>query len=357
MREKGKSLILIYLATLFLVFVPAVTVRSAATPNVYINPPTVIDDTRTPGQKFTVTVRIANVTDMWSFRVDLGWASPILNVTDNTGTPGTVEGVTEGSFLQTGGDTTFVANLDQAEGTLSVSCSLRSGGTWQSGNGILFSVEFTVEQYGATVLGIYYSRIQVKGPPPQYLPVPADHTSDNGFFSNVLSPNYDIAVTNVQPSKTVVCQGYSVEVNVTIQNQGNILQGFAVTVNYDSNSVGTKIACLSIGASANLSFTWDTTTVVAKGLYTMGAEASVAPGETDTGDNSYTNGSVRVTMVGDIAPEWNLVDIVDIVTVAIVFGKQKGEPGYNPNADINGDGLIDIVDIVIIAIHFGETEP
>jgi hypothetical protein len=356
MREKGKSLILIYLATLFLIFAPALTVRSAETPKVYVEPPIIIDNTKTPGQNFTITVRIANVTEMWSFRVDLGWGFPILDVADNPGTPGNVEGVTEGSFLQTGGDTTFVANLDQSEGTLSVSCSLRSGGTWQSGNGILFSVKFTVEQIGATVLGVLYSRIQVKGPPPQYFPVPIDHDSENGFFSNVIGANYDAAITNVTPLKTVVCQGYPAEVNVTVQNQGNINQSFAVTVNYDLTLFGTKIAALSIGASTNLTFTWDTTGL-AKGLYTMGAEASIAPGETDTGDNSYIDGSVRVTMVGDIAAEWNLIDIVDVVTAAIVFGNQKGEPGYNPNADINGDGLIDIVDIVIIAIHFGESEP
>lgn len=356
MRGKGKTLLLIYLATLFLFFAPLATVRSVATPNVYVDPPTVIDNTRTPGQNFAVTVRIADITDMWSFRVDLGWGSPILDVVDNPGTPGTVEGVTEGSFLQAGGDTTFVASLDQAEGTLSVSCSLRSGGTWQSGNGILFSVTFTVEQIGATVLAIYYSRIQVKGPPPQYLPIPTDHTSENGFFSNVLSANYDIAVTNVTPLKTIVCQGYSAEINVTGQNQGNILQGFVVTVKYDSNSVGTKTGAASIGASTNLTFTWETV-VVAKGTYTISANASAPPTETDTGDNSYTDGSVRVTMVGDVAPEWNLVDIVDIVTVAIVFGKEKGELGYNPNADIDNNNLIDIVDIVIIAIHFGDTEP
>ena len=355
MRGKGKSLILIYLATMFFIFAPSVIVRSAVTPEVYVDPSTVIDDTRTPGQKFTVTVRIADATEMWSFRDDLGWGSSVLDVTDNAGTPGTVEGVTEGPFLQAGGDTTFATNLDQAEGTLSVSCSLRSGGTWQSGNGILFSVEFTVEQTGATVLSIYYSRILVKGEPPQYLPTPTDHTSDDGFFSNVLGANYDIAVTSVTPSKTVICKGYSAEINVTVQNQGNILQGFAVTAKYGSNSIGTKTAALSIGASTNLTLTWDTEDA-AKGLYTIGAEASVAPGETDTGDNSYSDGSVRVTMVGDVAPEWNLVDIVDIVTVAIVFGKQKGEIGFNPNADVNNDGLIDIVDIVIIAIHFGESE-
>ena len=356
MRGKGKSLILIYLATMLFVFAPLVAVRSADTPNVYVDPPTVIDNTRTPGQKFTVTVKVADAVEMWSFRVDLGWGSSVLDVTDNPGTPGTVEGVTEGAFLQAGGDTTFATNLDQAEGTLSVSCSLRSGGTWQSGNGILFSVEFTVEQYGATVLAICYSRIQVKGPPPQYLPIPADHTSDDGFFSNVLGANYDIAVTNVTPLKTVVCKGYSAEINVTVQNQGSILQGFAVTAKYGSTSIGTKTVALSVGASTNLTLAWDTEDV-AKGLYTIGAEASVAPGETDTGDNSYSDGSVRVTMVGDVASEWNLVDIVDIVTVAISFGKQKGETGYNPNADVDNNGLIDIVDIVIVAIHFGESEP
>ena len=52
-----------------------------------------------------------------------------------------------------------------------------------------------------------------------------------------------------------------------------------------------------------------------------------------------------------------------MVYVAIHFGSEQGKPPppdtqpYEPNADINGDGIIDIVDIVAVAIHFGETDP
>jgi hypothetical protein len=49
-----------------------------------------------------------------------------------------------------------------------------------------------------------------------------------------------------------------------------------------------------------------------------------------------------------------IVDIVDIVIVALAFGSEPGDPNWNPYADLNQDGLIDIVDLVIIAIHFGE---
>lgn len=365
MREKGKSLLLISLATLLLLSTAVVSVQSAsATPKVYVDPPVITNPDLDPGENFTITIRIANVTEMWSFRVDLGWSPPVLNVSDNPGTPGFVEGVTEGAFLQAGGDTTFVASLDQAEGTLSVSGSLRSGGIWQSGDGILFSVKFTVEQYGATVLAIYYSRVQVKGPPPQYLPTPADHTNEDGFFSNLVGANFDIAVTAVacNATKTVICQTYwvvlNIEVNVTVQNQGDVSETFAVNVHLDSTLIEKRIVTLSMGASTTLTFifTWDTTDS-AKGLYAIDASTTIAPGETDVADNSLTDGTFRITMVGDVSPEFDLVDIVDIVLVAISFGTKTGDPKYNPNADIDNNGDIDIVDIVIVAIHFGETDP
>ena len=59
-----------------------------------------------------------------------------------------------------------------------------------------------------------------------------------------------------------------------------------------------------------------------------------------------------------------IVDIVDVVIVALAFGSEvEDNPStpwnetlnWNPDADINNDGLVDIVDLVIIGIHFGET--
>ena len=52
-----------------------------------------------------------------------------------------------------------------------------------------------------------------------------------------------------------------------------------------------------------------------------------------------------------------IVDIVDIVIVALAFGTKPGDPDWNPIADLNQDGEVDIVDIVMVALHFGETYP
>ena len=110
------------------------------------------------------------------------------------------------------------------------------------------------------------------------------------------------------------------------------------------------------GSQTTLTLTWNTTGF-AKGNYTIIANATTVSGETDITDNSYTDGTVRVNMAGDVAPEYGSVDIVDLVYVAIHFGAEKGQLEYEPNADINDDGIINIVDIVIVAIHFGETDP
>ena len=40
---------------------------------------------------------------------------------------------------------------------------------------------------------------------------------------------HDVAVTNVAPSKTVVGQGFSATINVTVANQGDYTETFNVT--------------------------------------------------------------------------------------------------------------------------------
>jgi hypothetical protein len=246
---------------------------------------------------------------------------------------------------------------------------------------------------------------------------------------------HDVALINVTLSKTLIGQGYSMPIYVTVENQGNFTETFGVAAPYyegvviptsvqwitfwsmgdvnrdgyidetdlqrifdsarsgiydpdaDLNQDGIVdmidlLTCalhigediwthfglplpptgtqrgvkLYSGSQTTLTLTWNTTGF-AKGNYTISANATTVSGETDTTDNSYTDGTVRVNMAGDVAPEYGLVDIVDVVYVAIHFGAEKGQPEYEPNADINGDGIIDIVDIVAVAIHFGETDP
>lgn len=49
----------------------------------------------------------------------------------------------------------------------------------------------------------------------------------------------------------------------------------------------------------------------------------------------------------------HIVDIFDIVLVALSFGAEPGDPNWNARADINKDKIIDIFDIAIVAIAFG----
>jgi hypothetical protein len=77
----------------------------------------------------------------------------------------------------------------------------------------------------------------------------------------------------------------------------------------------------------------------------------------------YVDGTVIITITGDIDGD-GVVDIVDVVIVALAFGSQSEDDPltpwdetlrWNPDADINNDGLVDIVDLVIIGINFGKT--
>jgi penicillin amidase len=72
-----------------------------------------------------------------------------------------------------------------------------------------------------------------------------------------------------------------------------------------------------------------------------------------------------IQLRGDINDD-GIVDITDLVIVALAFGSQPVDDpdtpwdetkNWNPIADINGDGIVDIVDLVIIGVTFGERLP
>jgi len=56
----------------------------------------------------------------------------------------------------------------------------------------------------------------------------------------------------------------------------------------------------------------------------------------------------------DVNPD-GIVNILDIVRCAVLFGSKPGDPDWNLYVDTNQDGIINILDILMIAVHFGET--
>jgi len=119
--------------------------------------------------------------------------------------------------------------------------------------------------------------------------------------------------------------------------------------------VDTKEITLTAGSSADIKFTWNTTGY-AQESYVIWAYAEPVLGEKETGNNSFYDGLVLVTIVGDVNGD-GTVDIYDLILVASAFGANQGGPGYSPNSDINNDGTIDIYDLILVASHFGENSP
>jgi len=186
-------------------------------------------------------------------------------------------------------------------------------------------------------------------------------TSHLSIFGVMLSPN--IATTSTTVSKTVIGQGYSITINVTVENHGGYTETFNATVQANTTIIQTKTITLTSGNSSTVTFAWNTTDF-AKGNYTISAVADQVPGETDTTDNTLTNGWVFITIPGDINADLK-VNILDCIIIANHFGHANGN-GHTPdtkewkdclNSDINNDNRVNILDCIILAGHFGEKDP
>jgi hypothetical protein len=172
---------------------------------------------------------------------------------------------------------------------------------------------------------------------------------------------HDVAVTNVVSSKTVIGQGFSTNINVTVANQGDYTETFNVTTYINPPSPLTIVIVINIttvsldaGKNITISLAWDTTGL-AIGNYTFSAAARPVLGETNTTDNTFSV-VVKVTIPGDINGDFK-VGLPDLVLLAQAYGSKPGDPNWNPNADIDGNGIVGLSDLVALAQHYGQHYP
>jgi len=171
---------------------------------------------------------------------------------------------------------------------------------------------------------------------------------------------HDVALVNVTPSKTIVGQGYSTSINVTAENQGNYTETFNVTVYYRNSTytgtVGTQtVTSLAAGDKKLLVFIWATDGSVKRCQpYAIIANASIVSGETDTADNSLVDGTIKVTIPGDLDGDGE-VYTKDLGMLGKSWRKSRGQLGYIPEADIDGDGTVYIKDLGTVGKNWRKT--
>jgi len=171
----------------------------------------------------------------------------------------------------------------------------------------------------------------------------------------------DVAIISVTPSAAKAYVGEMVNITVVAENQGASTETFNVTARYENTTLGIletlgpqEVTNLPPEQTIALTFIWNTTDTQPCVYYTIKAEASTVPNEVDTSDNTYTDGTVKIKIVGDINGD-GFVDVLDLSIVAVAYGAREGDPRYNPDADLNKDGFIDLRDLAPVAINFGNT--
>jgi len=308
-------------------------------PNLYVDPPFTLVDVE---ESFSVNASIANVTDLGGWELKLYYRNNILAIIT----------ATEGPFLKQGGTTAFFTvelnnNYNTTHGRIWLTCVLIGSVPGVDGSGTLTTINFQAVGGGNTTLHLTDT---VLGDSQAN---PIDHTTNDGNIQ-VIGIS-DIAITNVTPCKTIVGQSYTMKINVTVENQGDLTDTFNVTTYANTTVIETKETTLSSGNSTTITLTWNTTGV-AKGNYTISAYAWPVSGEMDTTDNTFVDGTVYVSIVGDVNGD-DKVDMIDIGICCLAYGSYPGHSKWNPNADINDDDKVDMKDIGIACLHYGETDP
>jgi subtilisin family serine protease len=185
----------------------------------------------------------------------------------------------------------------------------------------------------------------------------AKWVSGEGSFtlSSTASILRDVAVTDVTVSDTAVYVGETVNITVVVQNYGGVAESFNVTVFHNTTAIETKnVSDLAVGASQVLTFSWNTSGMQPCNNYTIRAEASVVPNESNTANNIYIDGDVKIKMQGDINGD-GVVDVFDLSIIGKAYGTFEGQPGYDPDADLNEDGIVDLRDLAVVTINYGNT--
>jgi len=60
--------------------------------------------------------------------------------------------------------------------------------------------------------------------------------------------------------------------------------------------------------------------------------------------------------LGDVNLD-GVIDSYDLETIKEAFGSREGDPNWNPDCDLNGDGEVDIYDSIKVSSNLGKTAP
>ena len=349
-----------------LAIMPAYSATAAV---VFVDPASIVDETKTPGGNIIVYVKIADVPaspGVAGVQFKLEWNSAILTCTS-------IE-LPTGHFMDPVGAEEAEGNLwkiyarkgtgyaEYAVTYYDITAAKSRGTVPRSGSGTLAKITLNITSIGSTGLSFIESETIIG----DENAIPLDRTLQNGLFDNrpaapppPPAEGHDVAVVNVEPASPIIYDDWAVNISVMAMNNGSFTESFTVTAYYDSNTIGAKnVTNLLPGENTTLVFTWNTseTTQDLYIPYNIRAEASTVAGETETANNLLVDGPVTVVIRGDSNGD-QAVNILDIIAISNAFSSTPESPRWSILGDLDGNGRITVNDLILIARSFGQKWP
>jgi len=285
-------------------------------------------------QPFSLNLTITNVTDLYGWEFKLYYLNTVVEYIN----------VTQGPFLKHEGQTFWwpMTNntYNATHGRIHAACSLLGMILGVNGSGTLATVTFQTIGGGNTTLRLIDTKLADSNTP-KHNPIP--HEAVDGFID--IAEFHNIKVTKVQKTKTIVGQGFVTVINATIENEGNRMEAFNITLYANTTVADKKEVTLDILESKKLTFIWNTANF-ATGNWTISVYASPVNYETNLEDNNFTDGFILVGKPGDVNYD-GYVNVLDLIIVSNALRI------YDPNADLNEDGVVNVLDLILVANYLG----
>ena len=188
--------------------------------------------------------------------------------------------------------------------------------------------------------------------------------------SGLVFPVHHVAVTNIQVSPTKAypwgdAPQNMVTINVTVANLGDYTESTlaltAQAVNKTTITVGTSLMSpLDSNVTTFVLFSWDTlATHASAGRYTIVASIPRITGSTsetigNAVDNRLANVYLEAVLLPGALAKTYCITIIDASMMGKAFGTTPGSLNWNPDADLDNNGVITIIDFGILAAKFGK---
>jgi len=150
---------------------------------------------------------------------------------------------------------------------------------------------------------------------------------------------------SIMAMKSIVGRGYNLPFEVSVTNLDDQPVALDVTVSSNSTLIETIENANMSGGTTSLQLTWNDSSFQL-GYYNLSARVP----------NMSAGTSVVLTIPGDIIGDFK-VELQDLAALAQAYDSKPGDSNWNPNADIDNNGVIGLSDLVILAQHYGQHYP